>query len=149
MEVDLYVLAAGHRDSLARRWQPRHGERSGLAPVPGPPYPDFPCALPTSAGAAAESLRQFFGTDAVPFTRTVNAPPVPLPDGMPSLPAKVITRSYATLSDSTAEAQNARVYAGLHFREGCQAGARQGIQIARFVARQALRPAKGLPAKHK
>jgi hypothetical protein len=35
------------------------------------------------------------------------------------------------------------VYAGIHFREGCQAGLRQGTQIGRFVVRQSLRPAKG------
>jgi len=114
-----------------------------------PPYPDYPCALPTSAGAGAESLRQFFGTDAVPFTRTFNAGAVPLPDGMPSLPAKTITRSFETLSASTAEAQSARVYAGIHFREGCGAGAEQGIKVARFVAKHSLKPSKGKPAKEK
>jgi hypothetical protein len=112
-----------------------------------PNYPDYPCALPTSAGAAAESLRQFFGTDAVPFSRTFNAGAVLLPDGMPPLPAKAITRSFETLSASTAEAQSARVFAGIHFREGCQAGAKQGIQVARFVAQHSLKPSKGTPAK--
>jgi len=114
-----------------------------------PPYPDYPCALPASAGAAAESLRQFFGTDAIPFARTFNAPAVPLPDAMPPLPPKVITRSFESLSDATAEAQSARVYAGIHFREGCEAGARQGIQVARFVAKQSLRPTKGKPEEAK
>ena len=35
------------------------------------------------------------------------------------------------------------MYAGIHFREGCKAGARQGTQIARFVVRHELRPLKG------
>jgi len=108
-----------------------------------PPYPDYPCALPTGTGATAEALRQFFGTDSVPFTRSFLAPAVPLPDPMAALPPKLITRSFATLSQAVAEAQSARVYAGLHFREGCQAGARQGTQIGRFVAHQALRPVRG------
>jgi hypothetical protein len=68
---------------------------------------------------------------------------------MPSLPPKAITRSFEKLSDSTAEAQSARVYAGIHFREGCEAGARQAIQVARFVAKHSLGPAKGKPAKDK
>jgi hypothetical protein len=106
-----------------------------------PPYPDYPCALPTATGAAAEAVRQFFGTDDMPFTRAFTAPPVPLPDVLP-LPAKLITRSFATLSAAVAEAQSARVYAGLHFREGCQAGAQQGTQTARFVVQHSLRPAK-------
>jgi hypothetical protein len=108
-----------------------------------PPYPDYPCALPTEAGAAAEVLRQFFGTDNLPFSRTVTTPAVPLPAPMDPLPAKLITRSFNSLSAAAAESQDARVYAGIHFREGCEAGARQGTQIGRFVVRHELRPLKG------
>jgi hypothetical protein len=104
-----------------------------------PPYPDYPCALPTSAGAGTEVLRQFFGTDEIAFTRTFNAPAVPLPAPMMSLPAKLITRSFDSLSEAAAEARDARVYAGIHFREGCVAGVRQGTQVARFVVGQSLR----------
>lgn len=111
-----------------------------------PPYPDYPCALPSGTGAATEALRQFFGTDAVPFTRVFLAPAVPLPAPMVALPPKAITRSFATLSDATADAESARVYAGIHFREGCRAGARQGTQIGRFVALHAFRP---VPVKSK
>lgn len=107
-----------------------------------PAYPDFPCALPTSAGAGAESLRSFFGTDRIAFTRTFNAPAVPLPAPMAALPAKTITRSFASLSQAAAEAASARVYAGIHFREGCNAGVRQGTQIARFVVQHALKSRK-------
>jgi hypothetical protein len=107
-----------------------------------PPYPDFPCALPSATGAATEVLREFFGTDTVPFTRTFMAPAVPLPAPMAPLPAKLIARSFASLSAAAADAINARVYAGIHFREGCEAGARQGTQIGRFVLRQSLRPAR-------
>ena len=108
-----------------------------------PPYPDYPCALPTATGAATEVLRQFFGTDDIAFSRTFDAPAVPLPAPMAPLPAKTITRSFDSLSEAAAESQDARVYAGIHFREGCKAGARQGTQIARFVVRHELRPLKG------
>jgi hypothetical protein len=107
-----------------------------------PAYPDFPCALPTSAGAGTEALRQFFGTDDIAWTRTFNAGSVPLPAPMVALPAKAITRSFTSLSQAAAEARDARVYAGIHFREGCVAGVKQGTQVARFVARHALRPVK-------
>ncbi len=108
-----------------------------------PPYPDYPCALPTATGAATEVLRQFFGTDHIAFSRTFDAPGVPLPDPMTPLPGKTITRSFNSLSEAAAESQDARVYAGIHFREGCKAGARQGRQIARFVVQHELRPLKG------
>ena len=105
-----------------------------------PPYPDYPCALPSATSASTEVLRRFFGTDAVPFTRSFMAPAVPLPAPMAPLPAKLITRSFTSLSKAAAEAANARVYAGIHFREGCTAGVRQGRQIGHFVVVQSLRP---------
>ena len=105
-----------------------------------PPYPDYPCALPTGTGAATEVLRQFFGTDAVAFSRTFNAPSVPLPGPLSTLPAKPITRSFSSLSDAAAEARDARVFAGIHFREGCEAGVHQGTQVGRFVTGHALQP---------
>jgi hypothetical protein len=108
-----------------------------------PPYPDFPCALPTGTGASAEVLRQFFGDD-VAFTRTFMAPPLALPPPMAPLPARSITRQFDSLSQAVAEARSARVFAGIHFREGCVAGARQGKQVARFVVRHEL-----LSLKHK
>jgi hypothetical protein len=103
-----------------------------------PPYPDYPCALPSATAAAAEVLRQYFGTDDIPFTRAFNAPAVPLPAPMTSLPARSITRTFDSLSADGAEAIDARVFAGIHFREGCQAGARQGTQVGRFVTRHSL-----------
>lgn len=105
-----------------------------------PPYPDYPCALPSATSASTEVLRRFFGTDAVPFTRSFMAPAVPLPAPMAPLPAKLITRSFTSLSKAAAEAASARVYAGIHFREGCTAGVRQGRQIGHFVVVQSLRP---------
>ena len=107
-----------------------------------PACPDYPCALPTDAGAGAEVLRKFFGTDDITFTRTFAAAPVALPAPMAPLPAKTITRTFLSLSAAVAEAQSARVYGGLHFREGCAAGARAATQIARYVVGHALRPLK-------
>jgi hypothetical protein len=107
-----------------------------------PPYPDYPCALPSATGASAEVLRQFFGTNNIAFSRTFDAPGVPLPAPMAALPPKTITRNFDSLSEAVAEAGAARVYAGIHFAEGCKAGARQGAQIARFVVRHELRPLK-------
>jgi hypothetical protein len=62
---------------------------------------------------------------------------------MAALPLKSITRSFISLSQAVRESQSARNYAGLHFREGCVAGARQANQIGRFVIGQDLRPLRG------
>ena len=108
-----------------------------------PPYPDYPCALPSLTGAATSVLREFFGTDDIGFTVTFNAASVTLPEPMPALPAKSITRVFTSLSQAAEEAQSARVYAGLHFREGCAAGGQQGTKIGRFVTGHELRPVRG------
>jgi hypothetical protein len=107
-----------------------------------PPYPDYTCGLTTAAGANTEVLRRFFGTDAVPYTLTINAAAVTLPAPLVSLPPKAITRSFATLSEAAADAVDARVFAGIHFRTGCVQGVRHGEKVGRFVIQHWLRPLK-------
>lgn len=108
-----------------------------------PPYPDYPSALSELTGAAVGVLREFLGTDDVAFTLTVNAPMLPLPAPMAALPPKTITRSFTSLSKASLEAQAARVYAGLHFREACEVGGHQGAQIGKWVAKHQLRARRG------
>ncbi len=55
-------------------------------------------------------------------------------------PPRPITRTFSRCRTRSAEARDARVYAGIHFREGCKAGVHQGTQVARFVTGHALRP---------
>lgn len=99
-----------------------------------PPYPDYPCGTPMLAGAGTEVLRNFFGTDRVPYTVTSTyAPP---PPGMP----EQITRSYRSLTGAAAETAIARVYAGIHFGTGCEVGVEQGEKIGHWVTGHYLRP---------
>ena len=56
-----------------------------------------------------EVLRRFFGTDDIAYTFT----------------AAGLTRSYASLSQAAAEAVDARVFGGMHFRTGCGAASRR------------------------
>ncbi|HEY0502919.1 MAG TPA: vanadium-dependent haloperoxidase [Lysobacter sp.] len=105
-----------------------------------PPYPDYPCASTAMTGAAAQTLRRFFSTNALPFTRTVNAPAVPLPAPMVELPAKQITRGFSTLSQAESDQAMGRVYAGIHFREGCFVGLHQGNEVADWVFARYLQP---------
>lgn len=105
-----------------------------------PPYPDYPCASTGVTGAAAQTLRRFFHRNALPFTRTVNAPTTPLPAPLADLPPKAITRSYRSLTQAENEQALGRVYGGLHFLEGCTAGLRMGNQVADWVYSGYLRP---------
>ena len=90
-----------------------------------PPYPDYTCGLPNNVGAGLEVLRRYFRTDYLPYTQTI-------PAGL--------TRSFARLAEADAEAVNARVYGGMHFRTGCERAKIQGRQVGRFVIQHSLRP---------
>jgi hypothetical protein len=91
-----------------------------------PPYPDYTCGLTTNTGAAVEVLRRFLGTDNIAYTFT----------------AAGHTRSYTTLSQAAAEAVDARVFGGMHFRTGCIQGVRHGQKAGRFAIQHELKPLK-------
>lgn len=96
-----------------------------------PPYPDYTCGLPSTVGAFAGVLREFFGSDEVPYTFTAS--------GLP--PA--VTRSYTSLSQAADEAADARVFGGIHFRSGCEAAVKLGGKVGKFVFKTQLRPQRG------
>lgn len=105
-----------------------------------PPYPDYPCNLPSGTSASAEVLRRYFKTDGIPFKRSVTAPEVPLPPPLAALPAKPIAFEYRTMSAAVDESAMSRVYAGIHFHEGCRASVRQARAVAGFVFTHSLKP---------
>src|SRR5206468_10739335 len=84
------------------------------------------CGLTTNTGAGLEVVRRYFHTDDLPYTLT----------------AAGATRSFATLSKAEAEAIDARVFGGMHFRTGCVRGVIQGNQVGRFAIQHSLRPLK-------
>ena len=86
-------------------------------------------------------LRRFFGTDRVPYTLTVNAAGLSSP-ALPGIvvPQKTITRSYRTLSQAAQESAMSRVFAGIHFYEGCVLGVHQGEKVGKQVFQNYLRP---------
>lgn len=110
-----------------------------------PPYPDYPSALCSLVGAQTAVLRRVLGTDKVAFTRTVNAGALPLPAPLLPLPAKAIVRHFDSLSEAAAEAVDARVFGGLHYRSADRAGVRHGTQVGNYVVAHYLRPVH--PAK--
>ena len=132
------------RPVTAIRWahdgNPATASDAGWRPfLTTPPYPDYPCGLPTGTGATTEVLRSYFGTDDIAFDRTVDAASVVLPP-LAALPPKTIIRHFDSLSAAGKDAINARVYSGIHFRSGCNAGLRTGTQVGRFVFQHYLKP---------
>lgn len=118
---------------------------SWLPFITTPPYPDYPCNSTSAAGAAATALRLALGTNHAPFTRTINAGALPAagqawPVDTPTVPAKAITRSFHSLNHAAGETARSRVYAGIHFYEGCKAGLEQGGAVAEYLGARVLQP---------
>lgn len=97
-----------------------------------PPFPAYPSGHATFGGALFQTLRRFYGTDAIPFTfvsdefdgETRDA------DGTvrPYLP-----RSFATLSQAEEENGQSRIYLGIHWSFDKTSGIAQGRQVADYV----------------
>jgi hypothetical protein len=93
---------------------------------PSPNHPEYAGAAAIVMTAAAEVLADVFGDE---FSFTIESPTLP---GKP--------RTFARFSDLSADAINARVYIGFHFRNSSMVGAERGRLIARHVLSNFLLP---------
>jgi len=100
------------------------------------PMPDHDSAHAVEGGAAAEVLRQFFGTDRVSFS----ACSLSLTAGSRCNDATPVVRSYSTFSQAAIENALSRVLIGIHFRHGVEEGVEHGRKIAQRAANLYLRP---------
>jgi hypothetical protein len=100
-------------------WQPLLGT---------PPHPEYPSAHATFSGAAEAALRGFFGSDDVDVSVT-------FPPGLG------ITRTFRRFSQISEEVNNARVWAGIHFRSADRDGSELGRRIGEIVVRDFPNPA--------
>jgi hypothetical protein len=89
-------------------------------------HPEYPSGHGCLSGAAAAALTRFFGSDAGPITI--------------SSAVTNTSRTYASFGDAVADAGNARVWAGLHFRHAVLDGNRLGERVVRYVAHHLFRP---------
>ncbi len=91
-------------------------------------HPEYPSAHSCWTQAVTDTLAYFFGTDEAEF-------------GLDSTVTGK-TRQYARFSAVAEEVQDARVWAGIHFRFSTDDGVGIGRQVARLVARHHFRRAK-------
>src|SRR4029077_212518 len=102
-------------------------EQAGWRPlVATPNHPEYPSAHATITSAIAEVLTRFLGTDQL----NVDV------QGTPSLS---VTRHFATADELRAEADNARIWAGLHYPFSVQAGSVLGREVADYDLDHAFR----------
>jgi len=95
--------------------------------IPTPMHPEYPCLHCSSSNAAAAVLRAFFGDEVGEFS-------------LKSPTAPGVTHRFTRLSDYTSEVQNARVYAGVHYRNSTAAGSDLGRKVGEYVVQHALQP---------
>ena len=103
----------------------------GTAAEPGwlplivtPSHPEYPAGHPSQNGAGATVLLSHFGRRQT-FTLTTN--------GQPS-------RTYTSIAEARSDADNARVWGGMHYPSTVEISDRLGEAIARYVNRHAMQP---------
>jgi hypothetical protein len=95
-------------------------EQPGWTPLlPTPNHPEYPSAHCTITSAIGEVIARFLGTDAIDIDLQGNA----------NFGA---TRHFATVQDLRTEVENARVWAGLHYRFSTVAGVQLGKEVADY-----------------
>ncbi|MFL5925625.1 MAG: vanadium-dependent haloperoxidase [Gaiellaceae bacterium] len=87
--------------------------------LPTPNHPEYPSAHCTITSAVSEVIAHWMGTDAINIDLQGNA----------NFSA---TRHFATVQDLVTEVENARVWAGLHYRFSTIAGAQLGKEVADY-----------------
>ena len=87
-------------------------------------HPEYPSGHGFYSTALIDAVAAFFGTQRVPWTLTTVQPTVPLLQTQ---------RSYAKLNDIIDEVEDARVWAGLHWRNSMKDGERLGARVGRHV----------------
>jgi hypothetical protein len=100
------------------------------------PIPDHDSAHSVEGGAAAQVLRDFFGTDNIAFA----ACSLSLPDGSRCDDATPIIRSFATFSEAADENGLSRILIGIHFRRAVDEGIRHGRRIGKRAVDLFMRP---------
>jgi hypothetical protein len=101
-----------------------------------PPNQDYASGHSIEGGAAAEVLKQFFGTDRISFEDCS----VTLPAGSTCSDPSPVLRSYTSFSRAAAENAYSRILIGFHFRKSIEEGTDYGRQIGRRAANRYLQP---------
>ena len=93
---------------------------------PFPAHPEYPSGHALFTGATETVLRDFFGTDRMAV--------------IVSNPDLKITRTFESFSQIAKSVEDARVWAGIHFRSADIDGTEMGRRVADYVLKNCMRP---------
>ena len=99
---------------------------------------DYASGHSIEGGAAAEVLKQFFGTDQISFQDCS----MTLPAGSTCSDASPVFRSYTSFSQAAVENAYSRILIGFHFRKSVEEGTEYGRKIGKRAAKLYLRPVR-------
>lgn len=110
-----------------------------LAPNFTPPFPAYPSGHAGFGGATFQMLRNYFGTDAIPFTFVSDEFNGVTRDNQGNVRPR-LPRTFASLSQAEEENGQSRIYLGVHWAFDKTEGISQGRRVADFVFTNALQP---------
>lgn len=93
-----------------------------------PPHPEYPSAHCIVTGAVAQVMRELFGSDEVKYSYV-------FPPGLGMM------RSYTSLAQIEKEMEDARAFAGIHFRSTNEHSTELGRRVGAHAVAHHLRPA--------
>jgi len=93
---------------------------------PFPAHPEYPSGHALFTGVMETVLRDFFGTDRMTLAVTN--------------PDKNIARTFASFSEIAKSVEDARVWAGIHFRSADIDGTQMGRRVAEYAMKNCMRP---------
>lgn len=106
-------------------------DASWLPRLTTPAHPEYPSGHSTVSGAAATVLADYFGDNALFSLESETLPGV--------------TRFYTGFSSAADEANDSRIYGGIHFRSACRDGRLAGNSIGNFVSSNVAQSVHGKP----
>jgi hypothetical protein len=104
-----------------------------------PPFPAYPSGHAGFGGALFETLRRFYGTDAIAFTFVSDEFNGLTRDNTGAV-RPLVPRSFGSLSEAEEENGQSRIYLGIHWAFDKTAGITLGRRVADFVFDNSLRP---------
>jgi hypothetical protein len=125
------TIAVWNAKNYYNFWRPVTAIRATSDPawtplLPTPAFQEYPSAHSGVSSAAATVLASFHGNN-TPFTVTSA--------GMPG-----VQRDFTTFSAAVQQVEDARIYAGFHFRFSCTDAATLGTQVANYVTSTLMQP---------